>query len=131
MKPIQLNEHPLLMQAYELSVEVDKLPAHTEQTDLIAKLGHWRDQLAAHLEKHRLLNRSKFVWIPEAPDHPGVYANESDDFDPTGSKIRMPGRQPSTMDASSAKHFATEAECKAWCDANPSPRFVPREHGFL
>lgn len=74
---------------------------------------------------------TKFAWIPEAPEHGGLYANESDDFDPSGSKIRMPGLQPSTMDPNKAKQFATKEECQAWCDANPTPAFVPREHGFM
>lgn len=73
----------------------------------------------------------KSAWIPEAPNHPGLYANESDDFDPEASKIRQPGRQPSTMDPNKAKQFATKAECQAWCDAHPDPVFVPREHGFF
>lgn len=51
----RLDQHPLLIQAHELSVEVDKLPAHPEQTTLITNLGKWRDELYAHLEKHGLL----------------------------------------------------------------------------
>lgn len=55
---ITLNQHPLLLQAYELMVEVDKLPAHPEQTALITDLGDWRNKLTAHLEKHGLLKVS-------------------------------------------------------------------------
>lgn len=50
-----LNRHPLLMQAYELSVKVDRLPAHPDQTELISALSKWREQLASHLTKHGLL----------------------------------------------------------------------------
>lgn len=70
------------------------------------------------------------AWIPEAPNHPGLYANES------GTDIRSEGKigtgelQPSTMNAHKAKQFATEAECRAWCEANPHPVFIPVEHGF-
>jgi len=53
--PINLSQHPLLMQSYELSVEVDKLPAHPDQTALISALGEWRKQLEDHLQKHGLL----------------------------------------------------------------------------
>lgn len=70
------------------------------------------------------------AWIPEAPNHPGLYANESGmDIKPEG-KISTGELQPSTMSPQHAKQFATEAECRAWCDANPSPVFVAREHGF-
>lgn len=70
------------------------------------------------------------TWIPEAPEHPGLYANES------GTDIKSPGKiqpaelQPSTMCAGKAKQFATREECQAWCEANPDPKFVPQEHGF-
>lgn len=70
------------------------------------------------------------AWIPEAPEHPGLYANES------GTDIRGEGKvstgklQPSTMSAEHAKQFETREDCQAWCDANPSPVFVPTEHGF-
>ncbi len=50
-----LNQHPLLMQAHELSVEVDLLPAHPDQTELISALSKWREQLEAHLENQGLL----------------------------------------------------------------------------
>ena len=53
---MSLNEHPVLMQAYELSQKVDQLPAHEDQTKLIVDLGTWRDQLYAHLKKHGLLH---------------------------------------------------------------------------
>lgn len=53
----RLDEHPLLMQAYLLSVETDKLPAHEDQTRLITHLGDWRARLYAHLAKHNLLKK--------------------------------------------------------------------------
>jgi len=52
---VTLDRHPLLMQAHQLSVEVDKLPAHTDQTALITALGEWRLKLVEHLSKHGLL----------------------------------------------------------------------------
>lgn len=52
---MELNRHPLLMQAYRLSADVDTLPAHPDQTALIIELTAWRARLAAHLEKHGLL----------------------------------------------------------------------------
>lgn len=71
---------------------------------------------------------TRFVWIPEAPSHPGLYANLSDDWQPHKS-IGAP-LQPSTYNVYLARQFATREECQAWCDANPSPQFVPVEHGF-
>lgn len=69
------------------------------------------------------------VWIPEAPGHSGVYANEMDHGG--DGKIEMPMPvQPSTGIAHLAKQFATEADCLAWCAANPHPAFVPVEHVF-
>jgi len=53
---IPMDRHPLLLQAYELSVQVDRLPAHVEQTALITALGKWRDQLTDHLDRHGLLS---------------------------------------------------------------------------
>lgn len=72
------------------------------------------------------MNRT--VWIPEAPKHPGVYANATDTYE--RGKIRTGEKQPSTMHAHHARQFATQEECRAWCDANPDPPFVPRCHGF-
>ena len=72
----------------------------------------------------------RFVWIPESPDHPGLYANENGTDIKGPGKIQPHGLQPSTMSVSHAKQFATRDECQAWCDANPSPKFVPKQHGF-
>lgn len=79
---MNLSQHPLLMSAYELSVEVDKLPAHVDQTALITALGEWRKQLAEHLEKHGLLLptgtaslRSETAWIPVADRLPAIGKN--------------------------------------------------------
>lgn len=55
MKIITLNQHALLMRSYRLMRQVDTLPAHPDQTDLITKLGAWHDGLKAHLDKHGLL----------------------------------------------------------------------------
>ena len=71
------------------------------------------------------------AWIPEAPAHPGLYANETGtDFDFASGKVRTAGIQPSTMSAHHAKQFSTLEECQRWCDANPVPKFIPQEHGF-
>jgi hypothetical protein len=72
----------------------------------------------------------KFVWIPEAPDFPGTYANDKGTDIKSGSKISTGEKQPSTFVAADAKHFATQEECQAWCDDNPVPKFRPAEHGF-
>ena len=55
MEIVSLDQHPLLKQAYDLSVEVDKLPAHVEQTALIIALTEWRAKLKEHLVTHNLL----------------------------------------------------------------------------
>lgn len=71
------------------------------------------------------------AWIPEAPNHPGLYANESGtDFDVYAGKIRTAGLQPSTLNPNKAKQFPTKDACQRWCDANPTPAFRPTEHGF-
>ena len=70
----------------------------------------------------------KFVWIPEAPNYPGVYANDCDD---TGvGKIRGIVTQPATTNPNKALHFESESKCQKWCDEHPTPAFVPKEHGF-
>jgi hypothetical protein len=68
-----------------------------------------------------------FYWIPEAPGHPGLYANARD---MTGSGGRTDQLQPSTMNANLAKRFASREDCQRWCDEHPEPPFVPTEHGF-
>lgn len=67
------------------------------------------------------------VWIPEAPTHPGLYANL---LNPTDGKVSF-GLAISTMDPCAARQFETEAECADWCNANPTPVFVPVAHGFM
>jgi hypothetical protein len=89
-------------------------------------------EVVAHLARALVIAgdvQTRSAWIPEAPGmFPPVYANESDTWEP--GKIKFGEKQPSTMDANKAKQFATRAECQAWCDANPTPKFEPREHGF-
>lgn len=70
-----------------------------------------------------------FVWIPEAPDHPGLYANK-DGTDLDTGKVQGLHLQPSTMDPRHALQFSTEVACQQWCDDHPTPVFVPKEHGF-
>lgn len=52
---MNLSEHPLLMQSHALSVEVDRLPPHDEQTAIIVALQAWRERLYAHLKAQGLL----------------------------------------------------------------------------
>lgn len=66
-----------------------------------------------------------FFWIPEAPNHNGVYAR-----DPKKPACPTFG-EVSTMDPHNALRFITEDECASWCKENSSPVFVPREHGFV
>lgn len=67
----------------------------------------------------------RFVWIPEGPAG-GIYANLSD---PGYGKLVL-SPPPATFDVYHARQFPTKEECQAWCDANPYPKFVPREHCF-
>lgn len=64
---------------------------------------------------------TKFKWVPEAPEYPGLYGVEHNG---------EAGTETCTRDVNKALQFDTEAECKAWCDAHPTPPFVPREHGW-
>ena len=68
-------------------------------------------------------------WIPEATGFPGTYANLSDTSG-QGKIHDSSNLQPSTRNVYESRQFDTEEECKAWCDANPVPVFVPVGHGF-
>lgn len=70
-----------------------------------------------------------FYWIPEAPNFPGVYANLTG-TDRSYGKIQIPMLQPSTYDVNAARKFVTFEECQEWCNANPIPKFEPKQHGF-
>ncbi len=70
-----------------------------------------------------------FYWIPEAPEFAGLYANLTG-TDMNNGKIRCALMQSSTRDPNSARKFNTEKECLEWCNMNPNPKFVPKEHGF-
>lgn len=72
---------------------------------------------------------SRFVWIPEAPEHPGLYANKSGKDLETG-RVQSVKLQPSTMDPKCAQQFLTKAKCQRWCDDHPYPVFTPIQHGF-
>lgn len=63
------------------------------------------------------------VWLAEAPTHSGLYANATE-----WHRGKVSTGLEVSMDVHAARQFATEAECQAWCDANPAPAFVPREH---
>lgn len=66
------------------------------------------------------------VWVPEAPNHPGLYA-------PAGDSQRMAyiheGKPNSTTTFALALKFPTREECAKWCEENPHPVYVPVEHG--
>ncbi len=64
--------------------------------------------------------KTKFVWIPEAPKYPGVYAPRN----------YVTAQNTMTMNPYDALQFETEIECKTWCANNPKPVFEPQEHGF-
>lgn len=60
--------------------------------------------------------RAELVWIPEAPEYPGLYA--------------YAGAGGYTLDPVRARIFRSQEACQTWCDASPRLRFVPKEHGF-
>jgi hypothetical protein len=60
-----------------------------------------------------------FFWVPEAPKHPGVYAYKG-----------YCAKKNCTGDIDEAMQFDTKEACQAWCEANPTPLFVPMEHGI-
>jgi hypothetical protein len=64
----------------------------------------------------------RFFWIPEAPNHPGVYANSNASIEADGDR--------STTDPHAALRFPDRMSCQLWCDSHPVPPFVPQEHGF-
>lgn len=71
----------------------------------------------------------RIIWVPEAPNHPGLYANESE-WSNIG-KLQPRCLQPSTIHIDQARQFSTQRECQAWCDANPVPEFVATQHIIL
>jgi len=71
----------------------------------------------------------QIVWVPESPNHAGLYANkDGDDLD--FGKIRTGKKQPSTMDINHALQFNTRAQCEQWCKENSHPQFIPMEHSI-
>jgi len=64
------------------------------------------------------MKKMRFAWLPESPNRPGVYG-----------VVQSLG-VPYTYDANAALQFSTREECQAWCDENPLPMYVPKEHGF-
>ena len=76
-----------------------------------------------------------WIWIPESPLDPGLYADRSDrTLDPVG---RPPEPfWPYTTNLAEALMFDSLAECRVWCDTFPLPPFTPkryelREHATL
>lgn len=67
----------------------------------------------------------EFYWTPEAPEFPGLYANLKGTDIPSNNGLAI-----CTYDINSARLFKTYLECKEWCEKNPFPYFVPREHGI-
>ncbi len=65
-------------------------------------------------------------WIPESPNHSGLYANE---IDLNPGKISI-GKAVSTLNVYSSRQFDSELECTKWCNDNPTPKFIPVEHEF-
>jgi hypothetical protein len=64
----------------------------------------------------------EFFWVPEAPQHPGVYA-----IDPEKRTMK---NQNCTLSIHEARKFSTSKECDVWCRANTEPAFVPKQHGY-
>lgn len=65
-------------------------------------------------------------WVPEAPGHPGLYANLTE---PASGKLNeLP--DAGTVIIGHARKFQTEALCADWCAKNPTPLFEPREHQY-
>lgn len=62
----------------------------------------------------------KFVWIPEAPKYPGLYAPK-DYIAVTFTATDSPDK---------AMTFDSWDQCLEWCEENPYPEFQPKEHGF-
>lgn len=67
------------------------------------------------------MDAPRFVWIPESPTHPGLYAVRGG---------LLASGQNSVHDVAFAEQFPSREECAAWCASNPNPVFVPVEHGF-
>lgn len=65
---------------------------------------------------------SKVVWVPEGPTTSAgpLYAIREGGSGPLGNV--------STLSIHEARQFNSEAECAAWCEANPIPIFFAREH---
>lgn len=61
-------------------------------------------------------------WVPEAPDHIGLYAFES--------KVTGDARN-CTCNISDAMQFMFKQQCVDWCAKHPVPRFVAMEHMFM
>lgn len=61
-------------------------------------------------------------WVPEAPNHNGLYAFESKQSD---------DQRNCTVNIREALQFESLELCKAWCDKRPPLMFLPREHMFI
>lgn len=67
------------------------------------------------------------VWIPEGPGRNGLYANRRE---PVRGKVTDGSLEVSTYNPQAALWFRTRQACEAWCVANPTPCFEPRQHQF-
>jgi hypothetical protein len=63
--------------------------------------------------------RDTVVWVPEAPDHPGLYAIRTESC----------GRRATPI-IHDALQFKTREECAEWCKTSEL-RFVPHMHMFM
>lgn len=61
-------------------------------------------------------------WVPEAPNHNGLYAFES--------KVTS-DRRNCTCNISDAMQFTVKQQCIDWCDQHPVPKFVAMAHMFM
>jgi len=75
----------------------------------------------------------KIVYVPEAPDFPGLYANDTAPPHDDGSKLGqyLHPKPVSTYGFHFAMKFNNKEECDEWCIKNPYPVFVTREHGIM
>ena len=74
----------------------------------------------------REIQKHDTFFVPEAPGHPGLYANDTEP--PSGFTVP---KQPATYSIHHAIKFSTEVECADWCKQNPIPVFTPKSHGYM
>lgn len=86
-----LESHPLASKFYELSLELEKLPAHWRQTELMTSLDKLRRQT------ERFINGEKLVYCPTAYADGTAelmcdyFQNNGDDYNRNGADNLMLG----------------------------------------